>query len=741
MTAAIQFVLAAGLLACAGAFQEPRVVQEHYPDGQLASETEVVPGPDGEDVRDGSFKSFHPDGSRKTTGRFKQGLEHGRWREWYSGGKRRSAGKYEAGSRIGKWEFWREDGSLDERWAGEYAALIDSYREGLLRSKGDARAGLRHGDWSFWWENGALKATGGYVNGRIQGEWRFHHPDGSIDPDWITGSYADGAWYAPLDGLEWRPEQPIDPATLPRSGLDDSLIEVERVQIRRLIEQVASGSDQERDTALEQLAPWGLGVIPNALEVLAQLDLADDDDQHKGLAIQLKILLPAASKGSFGWSNSVAPEAVISNRRSVMRWWSFWLLMEENPEFREIEFPKQVKTLVHEDRLLSETRLVLTDGSRSPLGFGHESKAPYTSRLVAAEERIAESELAVAVADGLAWLAAHQSPDGSWSSHKFTDQCGSIGSDPCDGPGDRSTSVGVTGLALMAFLAEGNTTHRGRYRDEVASGLGWLISEQDPLKGLFGKRQNVTHIYNHAIATLALCEAAAFTEAPTLRWSAKRAIDWITLARNPFGGWRYESPPTGDNDTSVTAWMVQAVKAAELAGLRIDMRNYEGALTVIVTMTDPSTGRVGYDSPGSYSSRVTGINDQYQPEAGEAMTAAGLLSRLLLGQSPAEEFVQAHAMLLVAKPPEWGEFVVDYYYWFYGSQAMWQMGDGEEAYWWTSWRVALDRVLINSQRQDGDSRGSWDPVGAWGFSAGRVYSTAMALLSLQSRWRLDRLHE
>jgi len=60
---------------------------------------------------------------------------------------------------------------------------------------------------------------------------------------------------------------------------------------------------------------------------------------------------------------------------------------------------------------------------------------------------------------------------------------------------------------------------------------------------------------------------------------------------------------------------------------------------------------------------------------------------------------------------------------------------------WEGWRAALDRVLIGSQRRDGDSKGSWDPVGPWGFSGGRVYATAMALLSLQSRWRLDRLYE
>jgi hypothetical protein len=473
-----------------------------------------------------------------------------------------------------------------------------------------------------------------------------------------------------------------------------------------------------------------------ALEYLGELDLAQDDDQHKALSVQLRILQPAASGGTFGWRNSVAPDAVASNRRSFMRWWSFWLLMEEDPEFREIEFPKQVKGLVHEDRPLTETRMVLTDGSRSPLGFGHESKPPYTRRFVAARERDVESELAHAVADGLAWLAAHQSPDGSWRSDKFMEQCGSIGGDPCDGPGAGYTSIGVTGLALMAFLAEGNTGHRGRYRDQVASGLGWLISEQDRLKGLIGKPESISHVYNHAISTLAMCEAAAFTQAPTLRWSAKRAIDWITLARNPFGGWRYESPPTGEVDTSVTAWMAQAVKAAELAGLRIDMRNYEGTLNVIDQMTDPSTGRVGYDSPGSPSSRVRDVNDHFPPDGGEAMTAAGLLCRLLLGQSPTDEVVQAHARLLATKPPRSEELIADHYYWYYGSQAMWQMGGTS----WEGWRAALDPIVIGTQRRDGDSKGSWDPVGPWGFSAGRVYSTAMVLLSLQSRWRLDRLH-
>ena len=36
-----------------------------------------------------------------------------------------------------------------------------------------------------------------------------------------------------------------------------------------------------------------------------------------------------------------------------------------------------------------------------------------------------------------------------------------------------------------------------------------------------------------------------------------------------------------------------------------------------------------------------------------------------------------------------------------------------------------------------DEHGSWDPLGAWGTAGGRVYSTAISALALETEWRED----
>jgi hypothetical protein len=90
-----------------------------------------------------------------------------------------------------------------------------------------------------------------------------------------------------------------------------------------------------------------------------------------------------------------------------------------------------------------------------------------------------------AVDAGLAWLAASQAPDGSWSG------------DPEE-----------TGLALLAFLATGATDRAGPHPEPVAAGLAWL--ERHP--GSSGP------------AAMALAEAFALTGDERWRRAARDAV-------------------------------------------------------------------------------------------------------------------------------------------------------------------------------------------------------------------------
>jgi hypothetical protein len=346
-----------------------------------------------------------------------------------------------------------------------------------------------------------------------------------------------------------------------------------------------------------------------------------------------------------------------------------------------------------------------------------------------------------AVTDGLEWLRWHQSASGAWEAEGFTSNCGRIGATVCTDVGEQSNDVGMTGLALLAFLGDGNTTREGPYKENVARGIKWLKEHQEDT-GLFGGRIGHAFMYNHAIASLAMCEAYYFSQSPLIKGSAQRSVEVIMQARNPYGAWRYSDRPDGDNDTSVTGWMVFALKSAEEAKLKVDKESFVGALNWIEEMTDPSTARVGYDSAGSASSRVARVNENFNQHRGEAMTAVGLLCRVFLGQDPRSTPILArHADLLASKLPVWSadpskEAGTDFYYWYYGSYAMYQMGGGH----WAKWVKAMEAAVVKSQRKDGDEKGSWDAkVDPWGHAGGRVYSTALGVLCLEVYYRYARV--
>ncbi len=346
-----------------------------------------------------------------------------------------------------------------------------------------------------------------------------------------------------------------------------------------------------------------------------------------------------------------------------------------------------------------------------------------------------------AVDFGLAWLAAHQdvADDGKWDCDGFMKH--DPEGDRCDGAGGALNDVGVTSLAVLAFLGAGYTDRgsakENRYAKHIRAGARYLILAQAD-DGAFGPRETQSFIYNHAMATLAMSELFWTTKNPRYRKPAQDGLNFLAAARNPLGAWRYR-PRGGDNDTSVTVWCLMALKSGRFAALEVDPDGLEGARVWIDQVTDPETGRVGYLARGGPSHRPKGMEERWPASATHAMTAAGTLGRIFLGEDPrTSEMVAKGARLCADNPPVWNPDTgsIDMDYWYFGTLALFQVGG-------TSWRVwsgKMEDAILRHQHPKGTGAraGSWDPLDPWGPDGGRVYATALMTMALEVYYRYDR---
>lgn len=336
---------------------------------------------------------------------------------------------------------------------------------------------------------------------------------------------------------------------------------------------------------------------------------------------------------------------------------------------------------------------------------------------------------------GLEWLKNHQSPEGLWDCDNFMSMCDPKKGPPCDGKGQPQYDVGVSGLALLAFLGAGHSHREGQYKETVRKGLSWLRNQQDS-DGCFGARGH-HYTYNHGIATLAMAEAYGMANTGVWKGSAQKGIDFVIAAQNPYKAWRYDIRP-GDNDASVTGWMVMALKSGNLAGLTVPDEPIKNAHSFIKEVTDDETGRTGYVKKGERPVRPEGKDTTFPSEESESLTAVGMLVRIFAHEDPKDSpALKAGAELLTKRLPIWEPNTgkIDMYYWYYGTLAMFQMGGND----WALWNTKMLDAIVKTQRKDGNFKGSWDPLDAWGDDGGRVYSTAVLTMCLEVYYRYGRV--
>ena len=364
--------------------------------------------------------------------------------------------------------------------------------------------------------------------------------------------------------------------------------------------------------------------------------------------------------------------------------------------------------------------LPATDGAqRAPLQTANKVDPVYAARLTpqtraAAVQRFGGTPASeAAVTRALEWLKTKQSSDGCWGG-----QC----------------KTAMTGFALLAYLARGETEASQLYAETITKGIKWLANIDQPQSSHTGIR-NIE--YQHPIATMALCEAYALTQNAALLPALEKAIALIIKSQCSNGSWDYGYNTKGRNtdnrpggDTSISSWNIQALKAAQRAGVKAPGLNacLPKALDFLSDVQDSKTGRFGYSVRGGGS---------------DALLGAGSFCLHLLGAGNSKEARGALSALRVVKC-DWAKATeASTYGWYYATCATFHAGGSH----WVSWNREFRDEIVKRQNADGSwampgsgtkeapktTRGTYREVPDAQDAA--VYHTVVMTLMLESYYR------
>jgi antitoxin component YwqK of YwqJK toxin-antitoxin module len=721
--------------------QATEVRHEAWPNGNPRAEYAVEVGPDGES-REGEFRSWyedgtlesegkykddrrtgrwtfhHPDGSPSAEGSYSRGQETGNWELFHPGGERRGKGRYSKGLREGVWRFYQPDGSADEVETGTYTHESFRSPDGLRLFKGYRLDGERHGEWTSFWPDLSPQLEARFVRGKRSGNWVFHAPDGHVVTA-LSGRYEDDAFVGEL---------PEDLA----GGPAGALAEIESPPGQGLVAEVEVTSALDAFLGLpgtEPLQKWndmvgraevprwlreGLDGLPVLLRRLRVCDPTTEAGRREiGLLDHLG-LRPLCGQRSLGSFDTGGPATAEEARAVLDGWTTLWAATRGDRWFWSVQVAHL--PLSEPDRVLREPPIFGRDTTASAL------EVPFPSRFEPRRSDPREKALQAA----LDWLVREQFPDGHWGPQET--RSGASG-------GKTGNEMGVTGLALLALMGAGNSPAGGRQAPAVSRAVAWILTQQADDGMLRSERSTHAWVYEHAIATQALAEAFELTRDPALAEPLRRAVDVSLQARNPYGAWRYDYPPIGNSDSSVTGWMLHALLAARRAGSTTDVQAaLDDGATFLRQVWDFETGRAGYTEINQTSSRLV-ENQHFPVEKGEALTAVTLLAMqaVAIDREPLEGVFAKALDRITALPPEWDVEGngIDVYYWFHATYALHHEGGRS----WKNWEKALHAAVLPAQVAKGDAAGSWDPVTVWSLEGGRAYVTAMLALCLEVDFR------
>ena len=315
-------------------------------------------------------------------------------------------------------------------------------------------------------------------------------------------------------------------------------------------------------------------------------------------------------------------------------------------------------------------------------------------------ERVAEECLA----RGLAWLAEAQTRgvDGSFPAARA----------------EQSVPVPVAALAALAFMAGGSTPERGPHGRELGAAVDYLLSRCDLAPGsatrgyVASEGDVLSRMHGHGFATLALSQA--FAVSPNTARGARlsealgAAVKLIEKSQGPEGGWYYLPVASYQHENSVTVCLVQALRGAHGAGIRVERTVIDKAVDYI---------RRCQEEDGSFRYALNEKNTSV------ALTAAGIATLNSIGVYQSKEITRALDFLareLAARDaePEFSGVQSPHYERLYVAQALWQASDTRL---WEGWRARMVDELARTQT----------PEGAWRDEKyGDAYATAMHCLVL-----------
>jgi hypothetical protein len=333
-----------------------------------------------------------------------------------------------------------------------------------------------------------------------------------------------------------------------------------------------------------------------------------------------------------------------------------------------------------------------------------------SARAAAPEQPFAHDRVDESCDRAVSFLVSQQAKDGSISEN-------------------HQNETTMTSLAIMAMAAVGHQpSDRTTEGQAMRKALAYVLrDDRQDANGYFGNRDG-SRMYGHGIITLMLAEMLGMGADEEMDQRVQdrlqRAIALILDAQryrkqSPVyqGGWRY-SPDSGDSDISVSVWQLMALRSAKNAGVK----------SVPKEAIDQAVGfiRRCYKGDAAARTRPQELSAfSYQPggQPVYSTAAAGLLSMQVAGQYEAPEVLRTADWLIsqdVNFADQWF-FYGTYYY----SQGMYQRGDkyAQKA------RQNVEQVLLEHQNKDGSWTGHSQE-----HHAGRVYATAMSVLSLSVKY-------